>query len=184
MATKQIGQITLEGTKAELDALTPFTKKAVDLLSHRIDAFNLKVVARADMPIAGQTKDGKIIRAEGHWSLRLRLMRLADDLFDRQLLLDKTEGHEFVHVLQSDWFGRWHRRKLLPFLTPPADNWNDLTIGDNYLGYIADPIEGFACWDSAALFGWEKPAYSTLYERKIRATDFAAVKEISLATAP
>jgi hypothetical protein len=113
-------------------------------------------------------------------------MLCAQDLFDPSPALkrDKTLGHEFVHVLFSDWLGKWHRKQLLPLITPPADNWNDTTIGDRQEGYEADPSEALACWGSAALFGWDKPAYSTLYLRKILATNFAKTKVLLLATAP
>lgn len=186
MAQQIIGRVTTHGTQAQVEALESFVKEATDVLGTRIDRLDLEVADRSKMPVAFVKDDGTKVRAEGHWSERRRLMRCADDLFEAQkdLLRDKTLGHEFVHVLFSDWMGKWHRRQLLPLISPPADNWSDLTIGDNWLGYVADPSEALACYGSAALFGWTKPAYSTLYKRRILQTDYSKAKALLLTTAP
>lgn len=186
MTDKVVGHVTIHGTDAQVNALTPFITTATDLLGRRIDLLDLEVRARDKMPVAFVKDNGTVVHAEGHWSDRLRRMLVADDLFGDGLALkrDKTLGHEFVHVLYSDWFTKWHRRQLLPLLTPEADNWFDETIGDEWMGYVAAPTEGFACWGSAALFGWDKPAYSTLYLRRIRTVDFPHAKQITLAPSP
>jgi hypothetical protein len=186
MPEKIIGRVTITGTEDQITKLTPFVKKATDLLDTRIDRFDLKVVPRSDMPVAYKKNDGTIVRAEGHWSDRRRLMRLADDLFRPidEKERDKVLGHEFVHTLFSDWLGKWHRRQLLPLIKPPADNWNDMTIGDTYEGYVADPSEALACYGSAALFGWVKPAYASIYLRRIAQADYPKTKTLLLATAP
>jgi hypothetical protein len=182
----QIGRVTIVGSQAEIDALTTFVTTATDLLGRRIDPFTLETRARENMPIAFKKADGTVVRARGLWSDRRRRMLISQDLFGTglQLLRDKTVGHEFVHALFSDWLTRWHRRQLLPFINPDADGWNDLTIGDDWQGYVADPSEALACYGSAALFGWTKPAYSTLYSRRILQADYPKVKALLLATAP
>lgn len=186
MVEELVGRVTISGTQTQIEKVKPFVKKATDLLDRRIDPLTLRIVPRADMPVAFIKKDGTIVRAEGHWSDRRNLMRLADDVFGpkQDLLRDKILGHEFTHTVFSDWLGKWHRRQLLPVITPAADNWNDLTIGDTWEGYVADPSEALACYGSAALFGWAKPAYSTLYLRRIAQADYPKVKAILLATAP
>lgn len=186
MVSEQIGRVRVTGTQAQVDALRPFVTKATKLLDTRIDPLELSVRPRAKMPSYGTAADGTALRSRGHWSSRLRRMLIADDLFQEgdALLRDKTLGHEFVHVLFSDWMGKWHRRQLLPLITPPCDGWNDMTIGDKFIGYPADPDEALACYGSAALFGWAKPAYSTLYKRRILQEDYPKTKSLLLATAP
>jgi hypothetical protein len=181
-----IGRVTVKGTDEEVAALTPFVTKATTLLGTRIDPFNLLTRERSKMPVYGYEADGTPLRARGHWSSRLRRMLVSKDLFQKGETLerDKVLGHEFVHVIFSDWMGKWHRRQLLPVIQPPADSWNDLTIGDKYEGYFADPSEALACYGSAALFGWAKPAYASIYLRRITQENFPKTKTILLSTAP
>jgi hypothetical protein len=184
--SEQIGRVTIYGTPNEITALTAFVEEATELLGTRIDRLDLYTRERANMPIAFKREDGTVVRARGFWSDRRRQMGISKDLFgkDLDLLRDKTVGHEFVHVIFSDWLTRWHRRQLLPLITPDADGWNDMSIGDDWQGYVADPSEALACYGSAALFGWVKPAYSTLYTRRIAQADYPKTKALMLTTAP
>lgn len=183
---EKIGPVTMIGTQAELDMMRAFVTTATTLLGTRIDPFTLETREREQMPIAFVKKNGDIVYARGHWSSRKRRMLCSKDLLVAalDLLRDKTLGHEFVHVLFSDWLGKWHRKQLLPLITPEADDWNDMTISDTWEGYVADPSEALACYGSAALFGWAKPAYSTLYTRRILQSDYPKAKTLLLATAP
>ncbi len=174
-----IGPFTFKMTQGQFDALVGFANRANALMGRLIDPVEIVVRKRTEMPKYGP---GPKDFSRGFWRSGPRRILLADDIFDpkKPLLDEKTLGHEVFHVIQDDHFTRFHRRRLLPFITPEADNWNDMTIGDEFKGYPALPYEAMACYGSAALFGWEKPAYSSLYLRKIEAADFDEVKAITL----
>jgi len=53
-------------------------------------------------------------------------------------------------------------------------------IGDNDKGYPAIPEECVCVWGSAALFGFDPPAYSKLYKRHFAEDDFAEVARVLL----
>lgn len=175
--TVVVGKIAMMGTGAQIDMLKPFLAKANVLIGHCIEPVEVRVKARTDMPLYAPGK-----HAMGYWRARPRRILLADDCFDpdKHNLAARTLGHELVHVMDGDWFRRWHRRHLLIYLNPEPDNWTDGNIGDTHVGYEALPYECVATWGSAALFGWSRPAYSRLYKRKFLAADFEAVRAIML----
>jgi hypothetical protein len=175
---KVIGKITLTGTREQNQELTPFCREANVALGQCIKPVTVVIKPRADMPLYAPGK-----HAMGYWKVGPHHIWLADDCFDpaKPDLPAKTLGHELVHTLQDDWFTSYHRKALLPYLRPEPDNWRDPNIGGKYVGYEALPYECIAVWGSAALFNWDRPAYSTLYKRKIAAADWPEVKTIMVA---
>jgi|SRR5215471_14025619 len=177
---KTVGPLTIHGTASEIDQLVPFARRIRDEMGTLLGNATCEIRPRNQMRVWGYDKNGNPLFAEGSWSTRTRIIALADDLLPRQGLLERTLGHESIHWLDSDSWTRWHHRNLLGYLQPQPETWNDMTINGKFIGYTADPAECSATWVSAAMFAFDKPAYSTLYDRKIAAENFAAVKGIAL----
>lgn len=168
-----VGQLTLPDDQAA--ALNPIAQRIAAMLANRIEPVTIVVKPRADMP---EYLPGK--HARGYWKERTRKILLADDLFAAGEPLDETLGHEVVHTLFSDWLTKWHRNELLALVTPAPDSFGDLSVDDLHVGYPASAEECCCVWGSAAIFGFDPPAYVGIYKRTIAKSDLPAVREILL----
>jgi hypothetical protein len=180
----KVGRLTLSGTPEQTKALRPFAKRVRKIIGDRIDPVVVTVLPRASMPLYRDPRPGDGPtdgRAEGYWRGNARKILLADDLFDGTAgPLDETLGHEIIHVLFDDWIMPEQRRQLLPLLHPEPVNWSDTMVNGVDKGYPAIPEECVCVWGSAALFGFDPPAYDKLYKRRFVEADYAEVARILL----
>lgn len=177
-----IGPVMLAGTDAQNALLTPFVQVAVDLLGIRIKPLTIEVRARANMPRYRDPRPGDSPtdgHAEGYWRGTVRKILIADDVLPRTDL-EETIGHELVHVLFDDWLSTAQKATLLSYLDPRPENYSDTMVNGKDYGYPALPEECIAVWGSAALFGFIKPAYASLYKRRIASTIYPVVKTLML----
>lgn len=184
--TLLIGQVTLNGSDAQNARMQPFVQAAVDLLGDRFKPVTVEVRTRVSMPRYRDPRPGDKPtdgHAEGFWRAGPRRILIADDVIPRDDL-PETLGHEWIHLLFEDWFTPGQKRTLLGYLDPRPENYSDTQVNGKDRGYPALPEECIAVWGSAALFGFAKPAYSSLYKRTISGVVYPAVKAVMLGTLP
>jgi hypothetical protein len=185
--TEVVGQLTLDGTDAQIDALGPFATRIEAVVGKRIQPVTVRIRARTNMPRYRDPKPGdkpEDGHARGYWKSPNRTILLADDLFALGEPLDETLGHEVVHVLFDDWIKGAPKKALLRYLQPLPENYTDTTIAERDKGYPANPEECLAVYGSAALFGFNPPAYTTLFKRLVPKTSLAEVKALMLGALP
>ena len=79
----------------------------------------------------------------------------------------ETLAHEAMHVLDVFWLTDTQRNEIMELMTPSPSHWEDRTIGQATFRYAAMPHEVFAVYASAAIVGFDRPAFRSLYERRI-----------------
>jgi hypothetical protein len=176
-----IGQLTFPDDRA--NELSQFATRVRNELGTKIDPVTIVVKPRAQMKRYRDPKPGdgpNDGRARGYWHEDSRTIDLADDLFAPGQPLDETLGHEVIHALFSDWVTKGHRRQLLPLISPTPTGFGDQSINDADIGYPASPEECCAVWGSAAIFGFDPPAYVGLYKRNIAKANLPTLREILL----
>jgi hypothetical protein len=92
----------------------------------------------------------------------------------------KTFAHEAMHVIDSDWLTRAQRVKLMTLMSPAPTAWSDQKIDGILHKYVALPSEVFAVYASAAVAGLQRPAYRSLFRRRITPDKWAELKELTL----
>lgn len=167
----QVGPLTYRMTRAQFDALGDVPDKIASIYGQRLDAVLVVTRPYEDMPLI---RPG--LRARAKWSERFRRILLSVPFtYGVQAVL----GHEATHVLDDDWLTRAQRRAIIPYISPIPAGWGDLTIGDNPPVYEASPAECFASYGAAAMLG-VRPAFPTLYLRKIDQAHYSNVRAIAL----
>lgn len=174
--TLKLGALTIEGTQGQLDLIMPTARQVPTVLGARVKPVTLRFVPLATMPdyVPGH-------KARGLYKARKRLIWLADSL---DYPVERTAGHELTHWLIDDWFTPWHRDAVLPFLTPEADSWADHTINGVTDAYRNDVNEAVTVYLSGALYGYAKPAFTSIYGYSVPRASWGDLRSIALATAP
>jgi hypothetical protein len=165
--SETVGQLTLTGTEAQNEAVRSAALKAQTVLGSRIQP--ITVVFRADMP---RRVDGG--PSFGYARIGARRILLLDDLEEDGYQPAKTLAHELCHFLDADWLTRSQRVEIMALMTPRPNGWSDEVIAGKRHPYTGEPFECFAVYASAAVFGYRRPAYARLYDRKIAAEQFDA----------
>lgn len=166
--------LTVTGSIAFTTALQPAVDNINSVLGPRIkDAVVLAKPATA-MP---QRSDGG--PSFGFWKPSLREIWMWEDIDEYPYV--KTLGHEACHVLDEDWLTQDQRRDLMALMLPLPKRWYDQFIAGKKVKYKALPSECFAVYGSAALFGFKKPAYKSLFVRRVPETKWADLAAKSLA---
>jgi hypothetical protein len=171
-----VGHLTFSDEPAIVAALTPIAQRIAANLADRIKDVTIVVKPRAEMP---EYLPG--MHARGYWREGKRRILLADDLFNPGEPLEKTLGHEVVHTLFTDSVANPRLVQLLPLMSPVPEHFKDEWIGDEKVGYEASPEECCCVWGSAAIFGFDPPAYVDIYKRSIAKADLAKLRGILLA---
>ncbi len=169
--SETIGPITIVGTADEIASVRPFVMKAVPILGNRIKPVTVVFRPADRMPPRG---DGG--PSFGRSKLAARKILLLDEIEDYPVAKDL--GHELCHFLDEDWLTKAQRVDLMAFMEPKPKGWGDDRIGK----YVSLPSECFAAWGSAAIFGFNKPAWARFYRvRRIPQAAWEHVAEIALA---
>ncbi len=172
--SETVGQLTLTGTEAQNEAVRSAALKAQTVLGSRIQP--ITVVFRADMP---RRVDGG--PSFGYARIGARRILLLDDLEEDGYQPAKTLAHELCHFLDADWLTRSQRVEIMALMTPRPNGWSDEVIAGKRHPYTGEPFECFAVYASAAVFGYRRPAYARLYDRKIAADKWQQLAAIALA---
>lgn len=163
-----------DGPAAQIDAITETATTLNELLGDRIK--DVKVVLKSD-EIMPERSDGGV--SYGFWKAAKREVWLWDETDDYPV--GKTLVHEAMHVLDDDWLTRAQRLEIIALMNPAPSTWKDQVIAGVVKKYVALPYEVFAVYASAAVFGFQKPAYRRLYRRAIAPDKWPKLKEITLA---
>lgn len=165
--------LTVTGSLAFTTALKPAVDNINAVLGDRIKDVTVLAKPATAMP---QRSDGG--PSFGFWKAGLREIWLWDEIDEYPFA--KTLGHEAVHVLDEDWLTQAQRSDLLTLMTPLPKRWYDQLIAGRKVKYKALPSECFAVYGSAALFGYRKPAYRSLFVRRVPEAKWPTLAEMAL----
>lgn len=144
-----------------------------ETLQNRIKPVSIFLKPDTDMP---RRSDGG--PSYGFWKSGPRQIWLWDETDEYPVA--KTFAHEAMHVVDSDWLTRAQRRRLMALMSPTPASWGDQNIDGTRHRYVALPSEVFAVYASAAIGGFRRPAYRSLFVRRVAADKWLALKELTL----
>lgn len=165
--------IDLVGPAADVERLQGMRSTLINALGNRIKATSVVLKPAEDMP---KRSDGG--PSFGYWKQGLRQIWLWEETDDYPV--GKTLAHEAMHVLDQDWLTRTQRLDLLKLMAPAPTAWGDQNIGGVVHRYVSLPSEVFAVYASAAICGFPKPAYRSLFKRQIPNGDWPKLAELAL----
>lgn len=161
------------GAAAQVDSIVRTAARLNDKLGNRIKPVRIVLKTADEMP---PRSDGG--NATGFWKSAKREVWLWDEIDDYPVA--KTLAHEAMHVLDDDWLTRTQRLEIIALMSPSPVDWKDQMIEGIKRKYIALPYEVFAVYASAAIGGFEKPAYRRMFKRSIPSDKFLRLEEIAL----
>jgi hypothetical protein len=163
----------LDASASQNPEIVKMAATMTEALKDRIKPVTVVLKSGDDMP---KRSDGG--PSYGYWKSGLREIWLWDETDEYPV--GKTFAHEAMHVLDTDFLTRAQRKSVLALMSPVPTAWADQKIDGVTRKYVALPSEVFAVYASAAIAGLEKPAYRSLFKRRVEVGKWAILKELVL----
>lgn len=170
--------LTAVGPAALVPAVKATATKLTQLLAGRLGPnLDVSVVFKTAERMPPRPDGGP---SRGYWKAGLKEIWLWEKT-DRYPV-EKTLAHEAMHVLATFWLTEAQRNDIIELMKPRPLHWRDKTIGIVTYEYAASPFEVYAVYGSAAMVGFDKPAYRSLYRRHIDEGDWPKLRDIIVRT--
>lgn len=145
----------------------------IEALGDRIEPVSVVLKTGDEMP---ERSDGG--PSFGFWKAGQREIWLWEETDEYPV--DKTFAHEAMHVVDTDWLTRGQRLDIIELMSPTPTAWGDQSIGGVIHKYVALPFEVFAVYASAAIGGFQRPAYMALFKRRVTVDKWPTLAELTL----